>query len=197
MGAAQAAAKAKLQEQEPVDEDNATLYGLLRLRFNDDPHAPADIFPELDGSALIRELHVYGALVAARAGQSTKSDGRPQHVGIGRALMRSAELIAAAHGWRKISVIAGVGVRNYYRRLGYTLCGEGNYLVKDLPPCPESQRGRAPKSFECSFYEAAGRVQLETSSNACTRWGLAVLASAAAMGFVALTLRKRSAQALR
>lgn len=190
--AAEAAAKVKVEE--PLDEDNATLYGLLRLRFNDDQHAPAVAFPELDGCALIRELHVYGALVAAREGQAKKNTGddRPQHVGIGRALMRTAELIAAAHGWRKISVIAGVGVRNYYRRLGYQLQGEGRYLIKDLPPCPESEKGRAPKSFECSFYEAAARVTIEQDRSrvACARWSAAILAGTAVMGVVAFGLRR-------
>merc|ERR550537_534778 len=49
----------------PIPE-NPTLYGLLRLRFNDDANAPKKIFPELAGCALIRELHVYGQVVAAR-----------------------------------------------------------------------------------------------------------------------------------
>ena len=38
---------------------------------------------ELKGCALIRELHVYGTLVAARRDASTKGDNdeRPQHIG--------------------------------------------------------------------------------------------------------------------
>ncbi|CAK9000700.1 unnamed protein product [Durusdinium trenchii] len=122
-----------LQEPSLEDDDNATLYGLLRLRFNDDTKAPSPIFPELNGCALIRELHVYGTLVAAGREKKGNDDERPQHIGpsahsacgralrIGKTLMGTAELIAAAHNFRKISVIAGVGVRNYYRRLGYVL----------------------------------------------------------------------------
>eukprot|EP00435_Cladocopium_sp_Y103_P023387 s1914_g5.t1 len=158
----------QVEKELEADDDNATLYGLLRLRFNDDIKAPSPIFPELNGCALIRELHVYGTLVAAGRASEQKGDNdeRPQHIGIGKTLMGTAELIAAAHNFKKISVIAGVGVRNYYRRLGYTLCGDGQYLIKesgyrchgDLAPCRSSQRGKPPKSFETSFIEAADRV---------------------------------------
>jgi ELP3 family radical SAM enzyme/protein acetyltransferase len=110
--------------------ENAALYGLLRLRFNDDPSAAAAVFPELDGCALIRELHVYGQLIASRPGEG--KDERPQHRGVGTRLMRAAESIASERGYRKIAVIAGVGVRNFYRRLGYELTGDGQYLIKDL-----------------------------------------------------------------
>merc|ERR1719491_440850 len=110
---------------------------------------------------MIRELHVYGVLVAAgrEGAQQDQDDERPQHIGIGRTLMGTAELIAAAHGWTRISVIAGVGVRNYYRKLGYKLQGKGEYLVKELAPCAASERGRAPQSFETSFIEAGMRVK--------------------------------------
>ncbi|CAJ1361827.1 unnamed protein product, partial [Effrenium voratum] len=159
----EAEAEKKVEEEQPAaDDDNATLYGLLRLRFNDDDKAPGPIFPELSGCALIRELHVYGTLVAAgRAeGDRAEDDERPQHIGIGKTLMGTAELIAAAHGYRRISVIAGVGVRNYYRRLGYVLRGDGQYLIKELKPCQESH---SASSFEASFVEAALRVQQRAS----------------------------------
>merc|ERR1711920_574212 len=177
------------------DEENATLYGLLRLRFNDNASAPRATFPELDNCAMIRELHVYGHLVAAvqssdaQSSDRDKADSRPQHIGIGRTLMGTAELIAAAHGWRKISVIAGVGVRNYYRKLGYSLQGKGQYLVKELAPCPEAEKRRAPKSFETSFIEAANRV----NQPARRQWPqLAVAAvGVAAVALVAITLSKR------
>merc|ERR1719235_1276812 len=147
---AQAAKAAAQTAAVDNDKENATLYGLLRLRFNDDRDAKNVAFPELTGCAMIRELHVYGVLVAAVQGasQGSHEDERPQHIGIGRTLMGTAELIAAAHGWKQISVIAGVGVRNYYRKLGYVLKGKGQYLIKDLPACKESDRGRAPQSFE-------------------------------------------------
>mmetsp|Transcript_10714 Transcript_10714/g.28481 ORF Transcript_10714/g.28481 Transcript_10714/m.28481 type:complete len:770 (+) Transcript_10714:83-2392(+) len=178
------------------DEDNATLYGLLRLRFNDNRGAPGSIFPELDQSALIRELHVYGKLVAARGGEGVKGDrdSRPQHIGIGRTLMGTAELIAAAQGWSRITVIAGVGVRNYYRRLGYELSGAGQYLSKELGPCPACDSGRAPKSFEASFCDAAERVALPRGSSwDARRVALATVGLAAAsLTVVALVRRWRS-----
>eukprot|EP00931_Biecheleriopsis_adriatica_P006371 TRINITY_DN107783_c0_g1_i1.p1 TRINITY_DN107783_c0_g1~~TRINITY_DN107783_c0_g1_i1.p1 ORF type:complete len:766 (+),score=162.86 TRINITY_DN107783_c0_g1_i1:94-2391(+) len=183
--AAQAAARAEAKQsctvcEADADEDNATLYGLLRLRFNDDAKAPGSTFPELSGCALIRELHVYGTLVAAGREDSAKQAGdeRPQHIGIGRTLMGTAELIAAANGWKQISVISGVGVRNYYRRLGYSLRGNGQYLIKDLPPCPEADRGRTAQSYEASFYEAASRLK-PSSSFALSRLQKAALATTA------------------
>eukprot|EP00928_Gymnodinium_smaydae_P004963 TRINITY_DN11702_c0_g2_i4.p1 TRINITY_DN11702_c0_g2~~TRINITY_DN11702_c0_g2_i4.p1 ORF type:complete len:793 (+),score=144.60 TRINITY_DN11702_c0_g2_i4:253-2379(+) len=195
-----AAARPDPQEDEgptEMDLENATLYGLLRLRLNDDPHAPGSTFPELDGSALIRELHVYGALVAARpnAGR-TSNDDRPQHVGIGRALMATAEQIAAAHGWRKISVIAGVGVRNYYRRLGYELQGQGQYLVKDLPPCPPESCGRTAESFEGTFAEAAARALPPQRRQKKTGALLAAasVAGVAALAIAAIAFARRSKQ---
>jgi elongator complex protein 3 len=46
-------------------------------------------------------------------------------------LMEEAERIAKEeHGSSKISVISGVGTRNYYRKLGYEL--DGPYMSKKL-----------------------------------------------------------------
>jgi len=181
-----------------VDDDleNATLYGLLRLRFNDDAKAPNDLFPELSGCAMIRELHVYGVLVAVgRTDQQQEHDDeRPQHIGIGRTLMGTAELIAAAHGWKRISVIAGVGVRNYYRKLGYELKGQGQYLIKDLPACSAAHRGRAPQSFETSFVEAGMRVNALkpssrhlASSDMCRAAMITAGLAAMTLGFLAVS----------
>ncbi len=56
---------------------------------------------------------------------------RFQHQGFGTLLMEEAERIAREeHGSTKLAVIAGVGTRNYYRKLGYSL--EGPYMVKSL-----------------------------------------------------------------
>ena len=79
----------------------------------------------LKGSALVRELHTYGQLkhIHEKGDQS-------QHVGLGRSLMNEAEIIARKAGYKKIAVISGVGVREYYRKLGYKL--EGSYMVKYL-----------------------------------------------------------------
>mmetsp|Transcript_2602 Transcript_2602/g.2960 ORF Transcript_2602/g.2960 Transcript_2602/m.2960 type:complete len:676 (+) Transcript_2602:94-2121(+) len=87
-------------------------------------------FPELRGAALVRELHVYGQLVP------TQNDGArasSQHVGFGKRLMFKAEELASQHKEvNKIAVISGVGVRNFYRKIGYELTGEGEMMMKDL-----------------------------------------------------------------
>jgi len=53
-----------------------------------------------------------------------------QHLGIGKKLMQEAEKLTKQNGLNKIAVIAGIGVRNYYRKLGYKL--EDTYLTKKL-----------------------------------------------------------------
>lgn len=45
--------------------------------------------------------------------------------------MREAERMAKDAGYRKISVIAGVGTRGYYRKLGYHMSDYG-YMLKPL-----------------------------------------------------------------
>ena len=54
-----------------------------------------------------------------------------QHQGYGTLLMEEAERIAwFEHGSEKLVVIAGVGTRHYYRKLGYEL--DGPYMSKWL-----------------------------------------------------------------
>jgi hypothetical protein len=45
-------------------------------------------------------------------------------------LLEKAEQITRRHGYKKIAVISGVGVRNYYRKQGYEL--QSTYMIKDL-----------------------------------------------------------------
>ncbi len=97
------------------------LFGLLRLRF-----PSKDVFiDELKDAAIVREIHVYGQ--ALKLGQES---GRSQHRGLGKKLMQRAEELAKEKGYKKVAVISGVGVREYYSKLGYKL--EGNYMVKYL-----------------------------------------------------------------
>ena len=70
---------------------------------------------------------MYG--VAIPVGGSNKNSGS-QHHGFGRALMQKAEDIVKERGWSKIADISGIGVREYYRKIGYNL--EGTYMVKHL-----------------------------------------------------------------
>ncbi|CAC9490123.1 acetyltransferase-like protein [Leishmania infantum JPCM5] len=110
------------------NKDRTQLYGHLRLRLRDDAsREESNILPVLRGCALIRELHTYGKLIAV----SQQNTGREtQHVGVGTQLMREAERIAKERGYYRTAVIAGVGVRRYYAKLGYRL--EDTYMVKEL-----------------------------------------------------------------
>ncbi len=89
--------------------------GFLRLRLPAPAGADALRLPELAGKAIIREVHVYGAVV----GLGERRNGRSQHVGLGRRLIAEALDIAADAGFRRVAVISSVGVREYYRRLGF------------------------------------------------------------------------------
>ncbi|HNX10595.1 MAG TPA: tRNA uridine(34) 5-carboxymethylaminomethyl modification radical SAM/GNAT enzyme Elp3 [bacterium] len=93
--------------------DKKVLYGFCRLRLSkDSPIAPA----------LIRELHVYGELVP------TGEKKIIQHSGWGKKLLQTAEAIAKKEGIKKIAIISGVGVRGYYKKMGYRL--KDSYMIK-------------------------------------------------------------------
>jgi elongator complex protein 3 len=83
-------------------------------------------FPELEKSAFVRELHTYGQALAV----DEKSGEAIQHKGLGRALLKEAERIVKEAGFQYLSVISGIGVRGYYRRLGYRLVG--TYMRKRI-----------------------------------------------------------------
>jgi len=108
--------------------DKKKIYGFCRLRL---PHQKECWLPELkdllgNSLALVRELHVYGQVVATQP--MDKKLHAVQHGGLGKKLMEHAEKIAKKQGYRGIAVIAGVGTRNYYRKLGYER--KGSYMVK-------------------------------------------------------------------
>lgn len=109
-----------------LEDDGATLSGLLRLRLQDKSLRGF----EKAGSktAIIRELHIYGPEVPL--GQ--QDQGAAQHRGLGKHLMREAERICRdefkANG---IAVLSGVGARDYYRTaFGYSL--HNGYMFKTL-----------------------------------------------------------------
>lgn len=109
------------------------LYSFIRLRFNDIAATKEFILglPEIKDAALVRELHTYGKLVQTgfKPVSSQKSQ-TAQHLGFGKRLMKIAEDLTLKHGLKKIAVISGIGVRQYYHKLGYRL--EGTYMVKYL-----------------------------------------------------------------
>ena len=100
--------------------DEKVLYAFLRLRINDE--LENNFITELRGAAIVRELHTYGQLVPIG------KKGKVQHAGLGKKLMAEAEKICRDLGIRKLAVISGIGVRGYYKKLGYNL--DGTYMVK-------------------------------------------------------------------
>jgi len=55
---------------------------------------------------------------------------KTQHKGFGSRLMTTAEQIALHFGYKRLSVISGIGVREYYKKIGYQK--DGTYMVKDM-----------------------------------------------------------------
>ena len=90
------------------DFEKDLLVGFCRLRLPGDP-----VRRELDEAALVRELHIYGNEVGV--GETADGDGDHQHEGDGRRLLRESEDLAADAGFEKLSVISGIGAREYYR----------------------------------------------------------------------------------
>jgi elongator complex protein 3 len=104
-------------------EKSGKIAGFARLRF---PSAAAHR-PELKGSAVVRELRVYGRAV----GIGERRESAWQHRGIGTALLRRMENAARGElGTCRIMVISAVGTREYYKRLGYRRLGP--YMAKML-----------------------------------------------------------------
>ncbi|MFA5188906.1 MAG: tRNA uridine(34) 5-carboxymethylaminomethyl modification radical SAM/GNAT enzyme Elp3 [Patescibacteria group bacterium] len=107
-------------------KDGKTLFAFLRLRLAQKPDQNLlKELPELKDAALIRELHTYGILIPLN---SKKHE--VQHAGLGKRLILEAEKIAKGQGFKKIAVISGIGVREYYKKLGYKLWK--TYMVKNL-----------------------------------------------------------------
>jgi elongator complex protein 3 len=100
---------------EAVNKDNL-LFGLIRLRL------------EKNKDAIIRELHVYGP--ALNLGE--KHNEKWQHKGLGKILLEYAEQIAKKKKNSIIKIISGIGVREYYRKLGYKIDKDNIYVEKEL-----------------------------------------------------------------
>jgi elongator complex protein 3 len=99
--------------------------GYLRLSLPQ-PGAPELGLSDLDGAALIREVHVYGQSLPVGADQR----GAAQHTGLGTRLLEEVDRIARVNGFKRMAVIAAIGTRRYYQRRGFK-SGE-LYLVKDI-----------------------------------------------------------------
>lgn len=115
-----------------IINDQDIIFGLIRLRIPDtlqkrvfSGRRKSKRFSSESKELLVRELHVYGQAVEIGKVDNKKT----QHTGLGKWLMEEAETLAKKHKVRKIKVISGVGVREYYKNLGYELDKEG-YMTK-------------------------------------------------------------------
>ncbi|GAH97805.1 unnamed protein product, partial [marine sediment metagenome] len=108
------------------EDENETLFGLLRMRIQSKPIAR--LGPGISGNlALIRELHIYGPEVAL----SQRNPTAAQHKGLGKALLREAERIAGEEFQvPRMVVLSGIGAKEYYREFGYS--SQEDYMVKKL-----------------------------------------------------------------
>jgi len=106
------------------DAPEDKLAGFLRLSLPLDGNILQ--LADLEGAALVREVHVYGQSVEVGAGLP----GAAQHVGLGSRLLLEAESIARESGYASLAVISAVGTRQYYAARGYEP-GE-LYMVKPL-----------------------------------------------------------------
>jgi len=102
---------------EIVNKDDV-LFALLRLRLEN----------KKNESAIVRELHVYGPASLLGKNETEKW----QHKGLGKELLMEAEKIATKKGYKKIKIISGIGVREYYKNLGYKIDKEKIYMEKEL-----------------------------------------------------------------
>lgn len=106
-------------------EESHSIYGYLRLRIPSPDHHR----PEMDGSSVVREIKVLGEVVPLGQHESSLW----QHRGLGRALLQEAERITLdEYSLDRINVISGIGVREYFRRSGYSRLGP--YMSKNLKP---------------------------------------------------------------
>ncbi|MHA1346772.1 MAG: tRNA uridine(34) 5-carboxymethylaminomethyl modification radical SAM/GNAT enzyme Elp3, partial [Candidatus Heimdallarchaeaceae archaeon] len=105
---------------------NDVLIGFLRLRELSKDIIRSEFIEE--PTIVVRELHVYGESLELHS--SSKKPVQWQHKGYGKKLLLNAENIALDNGYNKISVISGIGVREYYLSLGYVL--DGPYMSKSL-----------------------------------------------------------------
>lgn len=106
------------------DAQRENLYAFLRLRISKKLSTTGNLFPILKNAAIIREVHTYGQAVMI----GKKDKKAIQHFGLGKKLIIEAEKIVQTLEIKKIAVISGVGVREYYRKLRYRL--RDNYMVK-------------------------------------------------------------------
>ncbi len=108
------------------DLEKDVLFGFVRLRLPSTEAERSEIASV--PTAIVRELHVYGQEIPV--GETPKAARQWQHRGFGKVLMQMAEHLSLQNNRSRILVISGIGVREYYRKLGYKKLGP--YMAKDL-----------------------------------------------------------------
>ncbi len=105
--------------------DLTALFGFIRLRIVEEKNNKI-VFNILKTRGLVRELHVYGDTTAVN---SFAKHGC-QHTGIGKGLLKCAEIKTMENGLYGIVVISGEGVKEYYEKRGYKEID--TFMVKDF-----------------------------------------------------------------
>jgi elongator complex protein 3 len=109
--------------EDPIDR---TIFSLLRLRLPGENKEIIKALPELEWCALIREIHTFWDQLWIWEKWSKFG----QHLWFGKKLIAESERLALKAGYKKMAVIAWVGVRAYYEKRWYRV--EGEYMVKEL-----------------------------------------------------------------
>lgn len=107
-------------------QDETNIFALLRLRKPSGTKEFSEFNDVLQNAGLIREVHSYGKEISVG-----EAEGLGQHRGLGRKLIEEAEKIVKEE-WnlKQMTIIAGVGTREYYRKFGYE--EKDTYMVKVL-----------------------------------------------------------------
>lgn len=108
------------------DPEDRTIFSLLRLRLPGENKEIIKVLPELKWCALIREIHTFWDQLWIWEKWSKFG----QHLWFGKKLIAESERLASEAGYKKMAVIAWVGVRAYYEKRWYSV--EGEYMVKKL-----------------------------------------------------------------
>jgi elongator complex protein 3 len=97
------------------------LAGFLRLSLPG-VDSPDTGLADLEGAAIIREVHVYGQ--SLQVGEAKQ--GAAQHAGLGTKLLEEADQIARDKGFSRMAVISAIGTRIYYLNRGFE---RGDYYL--------------------------------------------------------------------
>jgi elongator complex protein 3 len=106
-----------------ITEDRR-IAGFLRLSLPN--HDEPALHEDLQGAAMIREVHVYGQSL----GIGDSEEGRAQHSGLGKALIERAVELSKERGYQSLAVISAIGTRDYYRKRGFY--DKVLYQVRDI-----------------------------------------------------------------